>query len=344
MKYFSTFSGIGGFEKAIQDVFPEWECAGYSEIEKYPIQIYKKHFPNHKNYGDITKIDIKNLPDFDLLVGGSPCTDLSISKQNRQGLKGQQSKLFFNFIEILKVKKPKYFLLENVASMTKENKNKISEIIGVEYVLINSSLVSAQNRKRLFWCNWKVEQPKDRGIYLKDILEEEVDEKYFIDNIEIIKGKVSPRKNKLVFVGGVRNKDWPKDGKLYSRNFGQGDRVYSIEGKSVNLSANGGGRGAKTGLYVIPHGYVKEQIKQVEKYPTLHAQNPASNHLLSIKDYVRKLTPKECERLQTFPDNWTAIGINEKGEEVKISNTQRYKGCGNAVTVEVIKEIIKQIK
>ena len=355
MKYFSTFSGIGGFEKAIQDVFPDWECVGYSEIDKYAIQIYKKHFPNHKNYGDITKIDIKNLPDFDLLLGGSPCQDLSISKMNRQGLQGEKSKLFFKFIEILEVKKPKFFLLENVASMTKDNKNKISKIIGVESICINSSLVSAQNRKRLFWCNWKVEQPKDRGIYLKDILDYSVSD--FNGLWSDYNKSTVFNKSRMIGAGcGISRSSTQQDviakpvriGKIGKG--GQGDRVYSIEGKSVNLSANGGGRGAMTGLYLIKGGAKRTsenkgkclEIRKDEKSNTLTTVQ--SDSMVSIKDYVRKLTPKECERLQTFPDNWTATGINEKGEEVKISNTQRYRGCGNAVTVEVIKEIIKQIR
>lgn len=294
MKYFSMFSGIGAFEVAIQGM--DFECVGYSEIDKYALQIYEKHFPTHKNYGDITKIDIPNLPDFDLLVGGSPCQDLSIAKKNRQGLQGDRSKLFYKFLEILKIKKPKYFLLENVNSMSKENKDIISGLMGVEPVMINAALVSAQQRKRLFWCNWKVEQPKDRGIYLKDILE---DGEPFKDKVycltanqkDFINDFVKRKQGNFVFKNTVRIGQIGKGG--------QADRIYSIDGKSVCLSAHGGGRGAKTGLY-------------------------------NIKNYVRKLTPIECERLQCFPDNFTE----------GISNTQRYKTLGNAFNVEIIKHII----
>ena len=95
MKYLSLFTGIGGFEKAMPK---NWECVGYSEIDKYAIECYDKHYPKHKNFGDITKIDIKELPDFDLVVGGSPCQDLSIAKKERDGLKGSRSSLFYNFV------------------------------------------------------------------------------------------------------------------------------------------------------------------------------------------------------------------------------------------------------
>lgn len=189
MKYFSTFSGIGGFELGIQSVIPTPECVGYSEIDKYACQVYQSHFSTHKNYGDISQIDITNLPDFDLLVGSSPCQDLSIAKKDRQGLSGVRSGLFFKYVEILKTKKPRYFILENVNSMSKESKAEISRIVGVEPVMINASLVSAQNRKRLFWCNFPINQPEDRGILLKDILEDNANATYSIYNKKLTTGK-----------------------------------------------------------------------------------------------------------------------------------------------------------
>lgn len=110
MKYFSAFSGIGGFELAMPK---NWECVGYSEILESAIKIYSKHFPHHKNYGDITKIIATDLPDFDLFVGGFPCQDLSIAGKQR-GLSGSRSGLFYEIVRILEVKRPTYILLENV--------------------------------------------------------------------------------------------------------------------------------------------------------------------------------------------------------------------------------------
>lgn len=194
--------------------------------------------------------------------------------------------------------------------------------------MINAALVSAQNRKRLFWTNIpNVIQPEDRGILLKDILESGESDKlksYCIDANYFKGGKIggthqSSKRNYTIRIGQFNSG-------------GQGDRIYSPEGKSVVLSALGGGRGAKTGLYHIPHGYKKEKVTQEEKYPTLHAQNPASNHLL-IDSVIRKLTPVECERLQGLPDNYTE----------GISNTQRYKCLGNAFNVDVVAHILSFI-
>lgn len=171
MKYLSLFSGIGGFELAIQDVYPESECIGFSEIDKHAIQTYRKHYPEHPHLGSITDINPLMLPDFDLMVGGFPCQDLSIAKAGRKGLDGERSGLFWTMLSILRLKNPKWFCFENVASMPKKDRDIITTELGVEPVMINASLVSAQSRKRLFWCNWSVEQPEDRGILLRDILE-----------------------------------------------------------------------------------------------------------------------------------------------------------------------------
>lgn len=169
MKYLSTFSGVGGFELAIHDVFEKAKCVGFSEIDKYAIQTYLKNFP-HKdlNFGDISRLvydEIKNrkivneyrinlLPNFDLLVSGFPCQDLSIANDKRKGLDGTKSGLFFACLEIIRIKKPKWFLFENVASMSKVNRDKISKHLGVEPVEICVDRFTPQKRKRLYWFNW----------------------------------------------------------------------------------------------------------------------------------------------------------------------------------------------
>jgi DNA (cytosine-5)-methyltransferase 3A len=410
MKYISLFSGIGGFEQAIHAVFPDAECVGYSEINPYSISIYKTHFPNHPALGDVTKINPSELPDIDMLVFGSPCTDLSIAKQGREGLKGEQSKLFYNALEIMRVKKPKYVIMENVESMSDESRDAITKELGFPPIMINSALVSAQTRKRYFWCNFKVNLPEDRHIYLKDILEEDVDEKYFLDEKTIYE-KQGLKKIRLV---NPSNKA-ERIGEIYP---GQAGRIYSTEGKSVCLNANGGGLGAKTGMYLVDKpdrvgevgtGYQGARIysengKSIALSATsgggkgsktgLYAvgcakrkrgelgkllemrKDDKSNSLTTIqtdsmviekmgtlteafgrggssKEFltmvrnmeevcgsVRKLTPVECERLQSFPDYWTSTGINEKGEEVVISDSQRYRALGNAVNMEVVKHIM----
>jgi DNA (cytosine-5)-methyltransferase 3A len=201
-------------------------------------------------------------------------------------LEGEHSKLFWEWVRIWKESKPKYFILENVASMPAKDRDIISAELGVQPIMINASLVSAQNRKRLFWTNIPVVGlPVDRGIALKDILEPDV-EGSITQTFTASKSKSSGAG--LVQIGHIGNSN------------GQANRVYSDEGKSVTLSANGGGLGAKTGLYKTEYSK------------------------------IRKLTPVECERLQSLPDNYTA----------GISNTQRYRCLGNAFNCEVIKFII----
>jgi len=148
-----------------------------SEIDKSAIEISLKNFPQIKHVGGVQTLNRFNFPHIfnskiDLLIGGSPCQDLSIAKKDRKGLEGSRSGLFWEYVRILKELKPKYFILENVNSMPQEAKDIITEAVGVQPIMINASLVSAQTRKRLFWTNIPgVVQPIDRGIYLKDILE-----------------------------------------------------------------------------------------------------------------------------------------------------------------------------
>ena len=261
MKVLSLFDGISCARVALDKAEILVEEYYASEIDKYAIQVSQQNYPDIFQLASVVGLSLGSLiieegeavevsellEGTDLLIGGSPCQDLSIAKKDRKGLDGERSGLFWEYVRVLKEVKPKYFILENVASMPKEAKQIITEALGVEPIMINASLVSAQNRKRLFWTNIpNVKLPEDKGILLKHILEENVDEKYNVKSVDFIKGGTN-KKTDLDFIGGIRNKDWAKDGKNYSRNFGQGDRVYSSNGKSTTLSALGGGRGAKTG-------------------------------------------------------------------------------------------------
>lgn len=326
MNILSLFDGVSCARLALEKNNIPIDKYFASEVDKYAIKVTQANRTDTIQLGDVREVQGSQLPQIDLLIGGSPCQDLSIAKKDRKGLDGERSGLFWEYARVLKEVSPKYFILENVASMSKESKRIITEAMGVEPIMINAALVSAQNRKRLFWTNIpNVTQPEDRGILLKDILESGVDEKYYLSN-KIIEGFYNKKNNfNGRFVPMELSKE--KSQTLTSRYFkmsatdpyikqpmriatlnsgGQGDRIYSEEGKSVSLSANGGGRGAKTGLY---------------------QQNES----------VRKLTPLECERLQSMPDNWT----NPTGD---ISNTQRYKMCGNAFNVDVVAHILSFIK
>jgi len=272
MKTLSLFSGIGGFDLAFEKVFGPNHDIYFSEIDPYAIKVYKNHFPNSIELGDISKIDIKSLPKMDFIFGGSPCQDLSIAGK-REGLGGARSGLFWKFVEIIKENKPKYFILENVNSMPKEAKQIITETLGVEPIMIDASLVSAQSRKRLFWTNIpNVILPEDRGILLKDILEEGIvdrDKSYCID-ANYYKGanwkQYKEMGRRQLVVATLDEGTWAK-------RFEQIRRVYGIEGLSPTLPTGTGGG-------VIP------KIHDVDNL------------------VIRKLTPIECARLQCFPDNW----------------------------------------
>jgi DNA (cytosine-5)-methyltransferase 3A len=304
MNVLSLFDGISCAMIALEKAGIKITNYFASEIDKYCLKVSQANYQDIIQLGDIKNINIGELPKIDLLIGGSPCQSLSIAKRQKEsGLEKGQSILFWEYLNILNKTKPKYFILENVASMKKIDKDKITKVLNVDPIMINSALVSAQQRKRLYWTNIPgITQPKNKHIYLKDILENGFTEKlksYCITatyNNMIAKDYFFKSQRQCIFIKPVRI------GSI--GNGRQGERIYSINGKSICLSANGGGRGAKTGLY-------------------------------KIKKYVRKLTPLECERLQTIPDNYTDKGI---------SNTQRYKMIGNAFTVDVIKHILKFIK
>lgn len=168
----SLFDGISCGQIALNRAGIEYDNYYASEVEPNAIKITQANYPKTVQLGDVTTLDFSKFENVDLLMGGSPCQDLSIAKADRQGLNGKRSNLFFRFVDALNQAKPKYFIFENVASMSVTEKDKITEILGVEPILINSALVSAQSRKRLYWTNIKgLKQPDDRKIFLKDIIE-----------------------------------------------------------------------------------------------------------------------------------------------------------------------------
>lgn len=271
----SLFDGMSCGQLALDTLGIKVNNYFASEIDEHAIKIAKKNYPNTKHIGSVVDVKGSNLPDIDLLIGGSPCQSFSNAGE-RTGMDGK-SKLFWEFVRVLKETNPTYFLLENVR-MKKEWEAIITEQLGVKPILINSRLVSAQNRPRLYWTNIpNIEQPLDRGIVLADILEDTWDDKFNLSE------------KACAYMSRLRN---GKPRWEYHTN--------PLNGKSACLTAN---------MYKgVPYGVIKEQL--------------------------RRLTPVECERLQTVPDNYTS----------GVSDTQRFKMLGNGWTIDVIAHILVNTK
>ena len=215
MNVLSLFDGISCGQIALERAGIKVDNYFASEIDKYAIKVTQKNYPNTIQLGDVCNIKCNELPKIDLLIGGSPCQGFSFAGK-QLNFNDPRSKLFFEFVRILKEVKPKYFLLENV-KMKKEYQNVISEHLGVEPIEINSALVSAQDRKRLYWTNIpNINKPDDKGILLSDILETEVDDKYYINTDKAIEiCDIEANKRKIGYIG----------------TNSLGNRIYSIHNK-----------------------------------------------------------------------------------------------------------------
>ena len=284
-----------------------------AEIDKYAIQVAQANYPDMVHLGDVQNIKTSGthlMDEFDcghkidLLIGGSPCQGFSFAGK-QLNFNDPRSKLFFEFVRLMDEMKPTWFLLENV-KMKRESQDIISRYLGVEPIELNSNLVSAQNRRRLYWTNIPFSTPHDKDIWLKDILEDGyvdrkkahcLDANYF--KVGNLKSYFEKHRRQLVF---------SSDGLCH---VGDADlkghdaikRVYHPEGKAPTLTTMGGGH-----------------------------REPK---ILLTQDNLkwRKLTPLEWERLQTVPEGYTA----------HVSNTQRYKMLGNGWTVDMIAHIFKNI-
>lgn len=324
MKVLSLFDGISCARVALKELrIPVGEYYA-SEIDGPAITVSQKNFPDIKHIGSVEHITKQNFPflfdkSVDLVIGGSPCQDLSIANNGRKGLKGDRSGLFYEFARIIKEVKPKYFVLENVASMSKESRQVITDILGMEPVMIDASLVSAQNRKRLFWTNIPgVEPPKDRGIFLKDIL---VDEKKFDTNTVYQYRRYYMRET--------------KGGKVPTLTANMGTGGHNVPFVRIKEATKKGYVDIKQGECVDltqPRSKTRRGRRMAEKSNFLMTGDMQYYKL--TKQGLRKLLPIECERLQSLPDNYTE----------GVSDSQRYKSIGNAFNVEVVKSILRNLK
>ena len=267
MNVLSLFDGVSCARIALENLDIPVTNYFSSEIDKHCIRVSSKHYPDIIQLGDVCGVDTKKLPKIDLLIGGSPCQDLSNAKAGK-GLKGKKSRLFYEFIRIYKELKPRHFLLENV-----KNKwgNEMSNYLKTPYQEINSNIFTAQSRPRYYWSNIEVPPPPNQLSKLKilDIIEPNPLEKY-----TITKNKTQ-QKIKTVKLSSKTSKDglikaYTFDKETIKDNERQ-RRIYSVKGKS----------------------------------PTILARSDTTK--IIINDCIRKMTPLECERLQGLPDNYTSI-------------------------------------
>lgn len=298
MKVLSLFDGMSCAQLALQKADIPITRYYASEVDKYAIKVTQANFTETVQLGDVQQVTSDQVGDIDLLIGGSPCQGFSFAGKHLN-FNDPRSKLFFEYVRLLKELKPKYFLLENVR-MAQQSQDVISEQLGVEPIAINSNLVSAQNRHRLYWTNIPFTVPEDKGIVLADIVEDGMvdrDKSHCLDANYFkggnLKSYFEKHRRQLVF-----NNKCIQVGEADLKGHDIIKRVYSPEGKAPTLTTMGGG-----------HREPKIIVDELT---------------------WRKLTPVECERLQTVPDNYTN----------HVSNTQRYKMLGNGMTVDIIASIL----
>ncbi len=267
MRVLSLFDGLGGARVALDNLGVD--CVYHAcEVDKYAIQTHVKNYPKTRQWGDVCKFT--GIADIDLLVGGSPCQSFSSAKRQKEsGLDKGESQLLWEYIRLLKKVKPKYFLLENVASMKASDRDAISKLIGVQPIMINSSLVTGQLRRRWYWTNIPgVDQPVDRLSVLQDILEDGCADRHKSYCLTATYGRANIQD---YFCYGQRQMIFKKPFSYTASIEHPGFIMMEIGGKKFLLSTT---RGSKEG----------------------HDK---------IKPFMRRLTPIECERLQGLPDNYT---------------------------------------
>jgi len=348
LKIFSTFSGIGGFELGIENALGKEniEIVGISEIDKYAVNIYEKHYPKHINFGDITRIKAKDLPYFDMLCGGFPCQDLSIAGK-RAGLTGKRSGLFYEIIRIAEEKQPYIILLENVKGLLNSSKgwdfaNVLLEMDGIgydiEWQLLNSKDFGVpQNRERVFIIGHLRGKPWKPVFSIGENSGED-------DEVQ------RDKKEKRTWVPCLSTRygqRWTDEGYIKQRlkieipSEQQDNRVYNSEGLSPCLDIRHKPKIITHSLYPRSGNPKQGGTGHLSKEDgSSYCLDCGNMQAIETKSSIRRLTPIECERLQAFPDNWTQYGADGK----LISNTQRYKCLGNSITTSVVEEIVKRME
>jgi DNA (cytosine-5)-methyltransferase 3A len=332
MNVLSLFDGMSCGQIALRNLDVKVDNYYASEIDKYAIQIAKKNFPNTIHLGDVTQIPSSVFgangfnTKIDLIMGGSPCQGFSRAGKNLN-FDDPRSKLFFEFVRLVEELKPKYFLLENV-KMTKEHRDTISKFLGVEPIYIDSALVSAQTRKRYYWTNIPyIFGPINQHITLRDIIQTEGE----LKNSEVDERMVTKLGKAYCLTARYDGAVWWNSIERSQRTMIRiGDKVVFPEATKKGYAEAGVGEGLDLSY---PNSITRRGRALKDKAHCLTTISP-NQGIINEKYNWRKLTPIECERLQTVPDNYTE----------GVSNSQRYKMLGNGWTVKVIEHILKNME
>jgi DNA (cytosine-5)-methyltransferase 1 len=336
INYLDLFSGIGGFALGLQMAGFTFNKHYFSEIDKYARSIYEKQFTGSIGLGDITGVNGKELGEIDLITFGFPCQDLSIAGK-RAGLEGNRSSLFFEAIRLIQELQPEIFIFENVKGVFSSNEGQDFEIIlrtiadiglyECEWQLLNTSWFLPQNRERLYFIGHLRRKSRPKVFPIGEIAQKATQER----DGRYISGTISTKNQ-----SGQAQWDGSTTLIELTENMPDAQRIYDINGIAKTLKGEGGGQGAKTGLYAIRSIGLKDGSRKYynDTISQCLSSNPTSDNLPMVNTKnVRRLTPIECERLQGFPDGWTE----------GISDTQRYKCLGNAVSVPVVEEIGRRL-
>jgi len=345
LKFLDMFGGIGGFRLGIEKATNEkWKCIGYIDIDRYATAVYNYNFKEKHEPTDARAVDFNELPDFSLLCAGFPCQSFSIAGK-RKGFEDTRGTLVYEIFRCIRAKKPQIVFLENVKGLLSAQQGycffrilQVLDELGYDcqwQVLNSKDFGVPQNRERVFIIGHI--RKKSFGKVFPITESPQTDSKPK-QNTKLQKQTILANTLRTNYSKGYSNETYIVEGGKSLIELTQGipdaQRVYSAMGIAKCLKGLGGGQGAKTGLYAIPfdslHGFG-------------HGWQGYHNRKVLKFGLIRRLTPVECERLQGFPDNWTAKGVTAEGKEIEISDTQRYKMLGNAVTVNVVEAITKRI-
>jgi len=352
MRYFSVCTGVGGFEMGLP---PDWECVGFSEVDKWCNAVLRWRFPSIKNYGDIREIDWTKIPDIDMLIGGFPCQDLSMAGK-RKGLAGKRSGLFFELTKALRITRSEYFIFENVAGALNSNGGRDFATILVElsslgyniwWQILNAKDVGVpQNRERVFIvghlgkeCPSQIffEPESDRLPNQKRLGKQESGEGLRGEVCSTIDARYGALRN----AGETYIATGEKKPSLIHTSFPGETREYKEIAPTISTPSGGGHLPYVIGDFRYDEGFRPRKNGIAPTVNREASRKDGHNLLLKQGAGIRRLTPTEVEKLMSWTPGHTQWGINEKGEMIEISDTNRYRMCGNGVVSKVVEELVK---